>query len=327
MYSCCGYARRLRQSGVDGTGRHALPQKGSVIVYLLENQVNKKCYVGQTRYHTLSRRWSPSLKKSPNPHFAVAIRKYGPKAFTRTILAHASCQAELDTLERFFILIYQTTDRRFGYNQQPGGLVGGKHSPETIHRIRESNKRRWVNRTPEQMLLYSENARLRWDMWPKERKEQWIEASRERWRNRSPEERKRIRELIRQRRQGQKPSVPPWNKGLLGWNTGFRHTAEAKEKVSMANKGRRWGPQSPEHRKRRSEAMKMYHARKKELPPKKPSSSVRTPGQIRLAGTASRREARTVAALKEVEQAQGQLREVRTRLTALKFELQGGCLW
>lgn len=299
---------------------------GGVIVYQILNRVNGKSYIGQTRYHTLSRRWSPSLKKLPNPHLAAAVKKYGPTSFNRTILAHASCQQEMDALEKFFILIYQTTDRRFGYNQQPGGLIGGTHSPETIRRISESNKRHWASKTPEQMLLHSENSRLWWDMWPEERKQQWVEATRARWIGRSQEERDRIRALVRSRRQGKKPSVPPWNKGLLGWNRGFRHTAEAKQKVSLANKGRKWGPQSPEHRKRRSEAMKMYHAKRRELPPKKPSASVKAPIQTRAVLRLYRKD-RAMIALKEVEQATRQLRELRERLNTLKFELRGGCAW
>ena len=34
-----------------------------------------------------------------------------------------------------------------------------------------------------------------------------------------------------------------------------------------------------------------------------------------------------MVALKEVEQAQQQLREIKERLNALKFELEGGCTW
>jgi|SRR5579863_6283232 len=241
-----------------------------MLVYMLHNQINGKVYVGQTRQPSLTRRWSRSLNNCRNSHLAAAVAKYGAHSFKRTVLAHASCQQELDLLEQFFILIFHATNGRFGYNHQAGGFVGGKHSPETIRRISESNKRHWVDRTPEQMILYSENARLRWDMWPEERKRQWREASISRWNSRSQEERERIRENVRRSRQGPKPYIRPWNKGLLGWNAGFHHTPEAKEKVRAANKGRRWGPQTPEHKQKISEALKMYYAKKRIVGKKKP---------------------------------------------------------
>src|SRR4051794_38901857 len=103
-------------------------QKGSgsgVIVYLLVNQVSGKGYVGQTKQHTLAKRWRPSLSSnSANPHLRASIAKYGPESFTRIVLAHARCQEELDLLEKFFITIFQTCNPRHGYNQQTGGLTG-----------------------------------------------------------------------------------------------------------------------------------------------------------------------------------------------------------
>jgi group I intron endonuclease len=291
---------------MDLSGRFGLPQKGSVIVYLLANQVNGKSYVGQTRNHTLARRWNRSLKNSANAHLAAAITKYGPKSFKRTILAHASCQEELDLLEKFFIAIFQTCDPRFGYNQQTGGLIGpGRHSKETIQRITDSNKRYWEKKTQEEMVKLAENARLRWDMWPKERKQKWADVCRERWWGRSQEDRERIIELVRKSKLGKKRSTPAWNKGLLGWNAGYQKTEE--------------------HRKHMSEAMKMRWEQKRGLPPKKPSASVKDTGANKSVRKADER--RAMAALKEVSLAEYQLREIKQRLNALKFELQGGCLW
>ncbi len=162
-----------------------------MIVYLLVNQINGKSYVGQTQYAMLTRRWRPSLStNSANSHLKAAISKYGGQSFTRTILAHASCQTELDLLEKFFITIFQTCNPRYGYNQQAGGLTGvGRHSQESIRRISEANKRHWGKKSREEMVVYAENARLRWDMWPEEKKRQWTETCRARWWGRSKEPR------------------------------------------------------------------------------------------------------------------------------------------
>lgn len=178
---------------MDLPGRHAEPQKGSVIVYLLVNQVSGKCYVGQTRYHTLSQRWSPSLKKAPNAHLAAAIRKYGPQAFKQTIVAHASCQEELNLMERFWIAFFQSADRRYGYNKTFGGQPCQQFTKE-IRAVLSRSIKRW-------------------------------------WRNLSAGERRMIRLRQSLARSGQTiKGHPPWNKGLRGIPSGRKGRTFGKQK-------------------------------------------------------------------------------------------------
>jgi uncharacterized protein YndB with AHSA1/START domain len=260
------------------------------------NRLNSKSYIGQTSRYPLSKRWCRRLTNSPNPHLRAAVNKYGPQAFTRTVLAHASCHQEADLLEKFFILIYQSTDRRFGYNLQSGGLSGvGRHSQDTVQRIRESNRRHWEKKSPDAMLLHAENARLRWDMWPEEKKRQWAETCQARWWNRSEEDRCRIIELVRQNTRGRKRSVPGWNRGLAGWNAGQKKSLETRKKLSLA--------------------LKQYWAEKRG---EKGADSIKEKADDTR---------RATVALREVEQAERQLREIKERLDALKFELRGGCAW
>ncbi len=280
-------------------------------MYLLLNQVNGKAYVGQTRHSTLDKRWSPSLTNCTNPHLRNAIAKYGAGVFRREILASTLIQREADLLEKFFILIYQTTDRRFGYNLQSGGRQGpGRHIEDVKERIREKMKRVWAERSERERWEFQLAAKLRWLSY-------------------GEDERERISGNITKSLIGKPRTDTVWNKGL-----------SVNKKKPSARKGRQfgpqrnpcqsWGPKSPEHRQHISEALKMYFARKRELPPKKPCVGTKDAGTgypERLARPADRKERRASLALNEVEQAKRQLKEIKERLDALKFELQGGCVW
>jgi len=76
-------------------------------VYKITNLVNEKVYVGQTT-ETPARRWIRHCHKAKKNNTGCtklynAIRKYGPDAFSVTVLAEASDREGLDALETFYI--------------------------------------------------------------------------------------------------------------------------------------------------------------------------------------------------------------------------------
>jgi group I intron endonuclease len=220
-----------------------------MIVYLLLNQVNGKGYVGQHKGYRLSRRWDRNLSRgTANPHFRRAVQKYGPHAFQRKVLACCSCQQEMDLLEKFWIRVWQTTNPRFGYNIQSGG-IGAQHTEESRRRIAEARKRYWTSG----------------------RRKAMARTIRQVWQNRTADERTEITEKMSQSMIQVRKTIPPWDKGKVGPNAGKPRTSETKRKVSTS--------------------MKLYWASQ------------------------------------EVKQAKRQLREIKERLDALSFELQGGCTW
>jgi len=269
-----------------------------MLVYLLENAVNGKGYVGQHQGYDLSKRWNPRLTNCPsNPHLQASIKKYGPQVFRRKVLAYASCQQELDLLERYFILIYQTTDRRFGYNMQWGGrLWHGGHTQETRKKIGETQKRTWEGKSPEQKTRRSEVARLVWQ-------------------RRSPEELAALSD-----------------KAWLAWHRkSEREIAAMRQKVSASMHlmwerrkaaGFKLEPYTEERKRRISEGVRRYWANRRAAMIKQPATGTKVQKQALKA-----KEARASAALREVEQAKVQLREIQKRLGELKFELRGGCNW
>ena len=135
-----------------------------MIIYLLLNTKNNKTYVGQTKGHELSKRWNRNLSNvKVNQHLTAAIKKYGPEAFTRRILSHASCRAELDLLEKFWIRFFRSDERKYGYNKEEGGIKwSGEHTPEVRHHISEQIKRVWARKSPKERWEFKLAVKLRW---------------------------------------------------------------------------------------------------------------------------------------------------------------------
>jgi len=114
------------------------------IVYMYTNLLNKKVYIGQT-VRTIAKRRSDHLmvirysyKKGQNMPFILAVKKYGFENFKEDILFSAFDKESLDWAESYFMNQFNSLDKKFGYNLKSAGS-SGKHSPETIEKIRQAN--------------------------------------------------------------------------------------------------------------------------------------------------------------------------------------------
>lgn len=121
-------------------------------IYLLENQINHKIYIGRTcrkpeerfKQHIRS-----ANKNKTNYHLHNSISKYGEDNFEVIPLESTNSKREADKLERKFIKQFNTY-KKIGYNMTPGGEGAGKgedhpmygrsHTEETKKKISESNK-------------------------------------------------------------------------------------------------------------------------------------------------------------------------------------------
>ena len=259
-----------------------------MIVYLLHNTVNGKCYVGQTKHHTQSKRWNSSLSnRGVNSHLRRAIDKYGPAAFRRVVLARTLVQQEADALERYFILIHQSTNPKHGYNMMTGGRQGpGRHIEDVKQRISHGSKQMWARKSPK-------------DRW------EFQLATKLRWLNRTEEEREKISRNITKALTGKPRTDTVWNKGLkVG---GQPKTEEHRRKIGL-------GIRRHYQQKRREEVW---------MRDRKPPTSVKV---IPMPKT-DRKEPMAIKGLKEIEVTRRQLREIQKRLNQLEFEFKGGCLW
>jgi group I intron endonuclease len=111
-------------------------------IYVHTNVLNGKSYVGQTTAG-VSKRWQEHVRHSRLPKradfrfpFARAIRKYGPEVFESQVLSVAHTKAELDNLEKVWIILLQTRGEK-GYNLGAGGEgnPGLKHTAASKEKI------------------------------------------------------------------------------------------------------------------------------------------------------------------------------------------------
>lgn len=106
-------------------------------VYMHRNKINNKVYIGQTC--NIKVRWHPISYKGSS-YFYNAIEKYGWDNFEHIILIDNLSLEEANQKEKYFIKIYESTNRNKGYNLKTGGNNGYQLSKETRQKIRLSNQ-------------------------------------------------------------------------------------------------------------------------------------------------------------------------------------------
>lgn len=99
------------------------------VIYAYVNTINDKVYVGQS----INFRHRVALHKGDakrrHTHFYNAVRKDGWENFAVVQLSSGvQTQAELDNLEKIWILLLRSTDRECGYNILAGGNSVGAYN-------------------------------------------------------------------------------------------------------------------------------------------------------------------------------------------------------
>jgi predicted transcriptional regulator len=139
--------------------------KGAIVmscgIYCIENLLNNKKYIGESEnisgrivaHKSLLRR-----NKHDNPYLQRAYNKSGLENFSFYILEECSVDKEiLDNLETYYIDLYHTRNKRFGYNIAPGGqrppsAKGRKASPQTIEKRSGKNHHLYGKHPSEETL-------------------------------------------------------------------------------------------------------------------------------------------------------------------------------
>lgn len=107
-------------------------------VYVHTNKLNGKKYIGITSAKPSSR-WGYGCRYKGCRYFYYAIQKYGWGGFDHRVIISGISKAFAEIIERSMIAHYKTTDRRYGYNIQVGGITGGGLSDEGLQSLRECN--------------------------------------------------------------------------------------------------------------------------------------------------------------------------------------------
>lgn len=124
-------------------------------IYKITNQINGKCYIGQSI--DISRRWNQHKNNSNNPKnscfnlpFYQALRKYGIENFSFEILEQC-LKEELNDKEFSYINYFKANDPKYGYNLTPGGnnnyLSFVKITPENLFNIKNLLKNSLISQT------------------------------------------------------------------------------------------------------------------------------------------------------------------------------------
>jgi len=195
-------------------------------VYITTNIVNEKQYVGDHSTNDLN----DTYLGSGRPHFLNAIEKYGKENFKRKILEYFDTKEEAFDAQEKYINKYNTL-APYGYNISPTGGhgVSGCFSKETLKKLSESNKGKnkgksaWNKGIP----LTKEIKKKISDAQQGEKHWNWN---------------KTLSEETKQKMRKPKSNT----KNMFGNKNGlgYKHTDEAKRKISEALKGRK-GDKNP----------------------------------------------------------------------------------
>ena len=119
-------------------------------IYKIKNLITNKCYIGETKKSNPLLRWNEHKSKIQKnigcPALQDAVKKYGIENFTFTVLIicfdEDRYKYEMDYIKKY------NTMAPNGYNLTPGGGGGGfygkKHSQETINKISQLMKNRYL---------------------------------------------------------------------------------------------------------------------------------------------------------------------------------------
>lgn len=207
------------------------------IIYMIRNNINGKIYFGLT---TEEKGFKGRYQQgewwiySDNEHLKNSAKKYGHENFTifeRFDVAYS--KEELDELEDLYICVYDTMNRKYGYNKRRGGHHG-KLCQESKNKISEKVK-------GEKNPMYGINPKQRMD-----------EETYEKWRKNLSESRKGEKSYMygvpKTPEQRKKISKTRKEKGLAKGEKnpmyGKPHTNKTKEKISKTLTGEYVGEKS-----------------------------------------------------------------------------------
>lgn len=115
-------------------------------IYKITNSLDGKVYIGLTsktadmrfgqhcKHSGRDLRYAPKRFKRPST-VQRAIRVYGEQNFSLEVIDRAESREEAWQKERYWIRVYKSNDRRFGYNRTRGGdgvLRNHQQRPEDI---------------------------------------------------------------------------------------------------------------------------------------------------------------------------------------------------
>jgi len=132
-------------------------ENGNIIfgyIYMIKNKINNKLYIGQTARSLEKRKneYKKSLNRDEiyNSHLQNSFKKYGFDNFEFSVIDNAETMEELNEKEIYYIELYNSTDKKIGYNIEIGGR-NSLPSDETLEKMSKAHKgikqsKEWVEK-------------------------------------------------------------------------------------------------------------------------------------------------------------------------------------
>lgn len=212
-------------------------------IYKLTCKKNKKIYIGITE--NIKRRMTVHWNSKENTVLARTIRKYGRDIFELNIIEKVKTWDKACEREKYYIKIFNTKIP-YGMNMTNGGegLYGFRHSEKTRRKMSNSHKGKGVGKDNPMYGKVGINKNKKF----------------------SKETKRKISET--KKRLYKQGLIIPWNKGKKGlntpWNKGKKgvYSKETLEKMSKANKGRKWSEETREREIKRRIEQGVYKGEK-----------------------------------------------------------------
>lgn len=209
------------------------------IVYCHTNKINGKKYIGITKNNP-RRRWGKAgCQYFKGGYFRNALDKYGWDNFSHDIIYRELSAEQAIEKERELIQKFKTTDKQYGYNATSGGEIRKVYTLETRQKMSLNRKGKTAGeKNPLYGKHHTPEAKAKIRAYAK---------------NRPPEVLKKISAANTGHKitEETRLKLSLAHKGLLIGEKnpmfGRKHTKEAKEKISSANKFPK--PHSEEHKK------------------------------------------------------------------------------
>lgn len=198
-----------------------------------------KIYIGITYKKLIERSGSKGIHYKKNKYFYQAILKYGWNNIKHEVLYKGLTKEEACEKEQFFIKLYKSNEREFGYNFTTGGEIGYSFTKESRELISQKIKECWNTeeyRNKNLKALKGSHIGIYTDL-------QKEATFKRRGIPLSPEHKTKLKGRI------------PWNKGLIN-----PYSLETLKKMRLSHKGKspsnKGIPLSEERKKRISKKTK-----------------------------------------------------------------------
>lgn len=216
-------------------------------VYCARNITNGKVYIGQT-IKTLTELLRRYRHHGSNPHWDNALKKYSIEGFEWSVLCRCVDKQELDDCEFVFVNVFKASETEFGYNKKEGGGARGKPTLETKEKMRsKALGRRHSEKTKAKMSLsFSGEGNPNFGLTRSDE----TKAKMSLGQHKAIDEGRRLLSV-----EG-RDAISKANKGRIPHNKGKKMSDEQKQKLSLANLGKKLGPRTSDVKEKISKKLK-----------------------------------------------------------------------